>query len=73
MEGEKEMPVEGAKKKAHEQGTRLFSSFNDADPSHIMLVDCCMLYCHVTGHHGRFHRSQFTPFLLILSTVWAGV
>ena len=23
----------------------LFSRFNNADPLHIMLVDCCMLYC----------------------------
>jgi hypothetical protein len=26
-----------------------FSSFNDADPSHTMLVDCCMLYCQECG------------------------
>ena len=26
-----------------------FSSFNNADPSHIMLVDCCMLYCRECG------------------------
>jgi hypothetical protein len=26
-----------------------FSSFNDADPSHIMLVDCCMLSCRECG------------------------
>jgi hypothetical protein len=26
-----------------------FSSFNDADPSHIMLVDCCMFYCRECG------------------------
>jgi hypothetical protein len=25
------------------------SSFNDVDPSHIMLVDCCMLYCREWG------------------------
>jgi hypothetical protein len=25
------------------------SSFNDADPSHIMLVDCCMLCCQECG------------------------
>ncbi len=26
-----------------------FSSFNDADPLHIMLVDCCMLCCQECG------------------------
>ena len=26
-----------------------FSSFNNADPSHIMLVDCCMLNCRECG------------------------
>ncbi len=27
----------------------VFSSFNDADPSNIMLVDCCMRYCQEWG------------------------
>ncbi len=26
-----------------------FSSFNDVDPSHMMLVDCCVLCCRVCG------------------------
>jgi len=26
-----------------------FSSFNDANPSHTMLVDCCILYCRECG------------------------
>ncbi len=29
--------------------TYIFSSFNNADPSHIMLVDCFMLYCRECG------------------------
>ena len=27
----------------------IFSSFNDIDPSHMMLVDCCMLCCQGCG------------------------
>ena len=27
----------------------VFSSFNNADPSDIMLVDCCMRYCREWG------------------------
>ena len=46
----------------------VFSSFNDADPSHVMVVDCCMLYCPYddAGRHGQFVGSRFTPFLLAI-------
>jgi hypothetical protein len=27
----------------------ILSSFNDVDPSHIMLVDCCVLFCWECG------------------------
>ena len=53
--------------------TTIAHRFNDADPSDIMLVDCCMLYCREcgpiasydnAGRHGQFIRLHFTPFLL---------
>jgi hypothetical protein len=51
-----------------------FSSFNDVDPSHVMLVDCCVLCCQVWAHSGRMmaaaaidHRSSITFYLAFLS------
>jgi len=41
----------------------IFSSFNNADPSYTMLVDCCMLYCRECGPIAAVWRDR-PPWLI---------